>query len=275
MTASATAAAREVRGGGVRALWAGNPQAVVQRGLIAARSSSWAVVLSGFFEPVFYLASMGIGLGALVGDVQTSQGIAVSYAAFIAPALLAVSAMNGAIYDSTWNVFFRLNYGRLYEGMLATSLGPLDVALGEILLALFRGLLYASGFMVVTTLLGLNLAWTALLAIPAALIVAFGFAAVGLAATSFMKSFQHLDLVYFVMLPMFLLSATFFPLSAYPGWAQWLVEATPLYHGVALCRALCLGEVGVGLLWHVAYLGVMGAVGVVGAARRVDVLLLR
>ena len=120
-----------VRAGGVRALWAGNPQAVVQRGLIAARSSSWAVVLSGFFEPVFYLLSMGIGLGALIGSVQTSGGIEVPYAAFIAPALLATSAMNGAIYDSTWNVFFKLNYGKLYEGMLATSLGPLDVALGE------------------------------------------------------------------------------------------------------------------------------------------------
>jgi lipooligosaccharide transport system permease protein len=119
------------------ALWAGNPQAVVQRGL-AARSSSWAVVLSGFFEPVFYLASMGIGSAR--SSATSSPRARVSYAAFIAPALLAVSAMNGAIYDSTWNVFFKLNYGKLYEGMLATSLGPLDVALGEILYALLRGL---------------------------------------------------------------------------------------------------------------------------------------
>ena len=102
---SAVAVDTAARRGGVRALWAGNPGAVVQRGFLAARSSSWAVVLSGFFEPVFYLASMGLGLGKLIGDVQTSQGIDVSYAAFIAPALLAVSAMNGAIYDSTWNVF--------------------------------------------------------------------------------------------------------------------------------------------------------------------------
>ncbi|MBN9195914.1 MAG: ABC transporter, partial [Microbacterium sp.] len=136
MTAVTTRADAATRRGGVRALWAGNPGAVVQRGLIAARSSSWVVVVSGFFEPVFYLASMGLGLGKLIGDVQTSGGVEVSYAAFIAPALLAVSAMNGAIYDSTWNVFFKLTYGKLYEGMLATSLGPLDVALGEILYAL-------------------------------------------------------------------------------------------------------------------------------------------
>ena len=274
MTASATAAAREVRGGGVRALWAGNPQAVVQRGLIAARSSSWAVVLSGFFEPVFYLASMGIGLGALVGDVQTSQGIAVSYAAFIAPALLAVSAMNGAIYDSTWNVFFRLNYGRLYEGMLATSLGPLDVALGEILYALLRGLAYATGFMIIMQVLGLNLAWTAILALPAVLLIAFGFASLGMGVTSYMKTFQQMDWINFVLLPMFLFSATFYPISVYPEWVQHIVMALPLWHGVELIRGLTTGILSVDMRWHVLYYVVMIAVGLVFTTRRLRALFL-
>ena len=274
MTASATAAAREVRGGGVRALWAGNPQAVVQRGLIAARSSSWAVVLSGFFEPVFYLASMGIGLGALVGDVQTSQGIAVSYAAFIAPALLAVSAMNGAIYDSTWNVFFRLNYGRLYEGMLATSLGPLDVALGEILYALLRGLAYATGFMIIMQVLGLNLAPTAILALPAVVLIAFGFASLGMAVTSYMKTFQQMDWINFVLLPMFLFSATFYPISVYPEWVQHIVMALPLWHGVELIRGLTTGILSVDMLWHVLYYVVMIAVGLVFTTRRLRALFL-
>ncbi len=274
MTASATAAARAVRGGGVRALWAGNPQAVVQRGLIAARSSSWAVVLSGFFEPVFYLASMGIGLGALVGDVQTSQGIAVSYAAFIAPALLAVSAMNGAIYDSTWNVFFRLNYGRLYEGMLATSLGPLDVALGEILYALLRGLAYATGFMIIMQVLGLNLAWTAILALPAVLLIAFGFASLGMGVTSYMKTFQQMDWINFVLLPMFLFSATFYPISVYPEWVQHIVMALPLWHGVELIRGLTTGILSIDMLWHVLYYVVMIAVGLVFTTRRLRALFL-
>ena len=274
MTASATAAAREVRGGGVRALWAGNPQAVVQRGLIAARSSSWAVVLSGFFEPVFYLASLGIGLGALVGDVQTSQGIAVSYAAFIAPALLAVSAMNGAIYDSTWNVFFRLNYGRLYEGMLATSLGPLDVALGEILYALLRGLAYATGFMIIMQVLGLNLAWTAILALPAVLLIAFGFASLGMGVTSYMKTFQQMDWINFVLLPMFLFSATFYPISVYPEWVQHIVMALPLWHGVELIRGLTTGILSIDMLWHVLYYVVMIAVGLVFTTRRLRALFL-
>ena len=189
-------------------LYAGNSRAVISRGVLATRSSNYWVVISGFVEPVFYLLSMGIGLGALVGTVATTTGEEVPYAAFIAPALLAVSAMNGAVFDSTWNVFFKMNYSKLYEGMLATSLGPLDVAFGEISLALLRGLLYAAGFMVVMQALGLNLAWTALLALPAVLLIAFGFASLGMAVTSYMKTFQQMDWVNFVLLPMFLFSAT-------------------------------------------------------------------
>lgn len=271
---TAVAADTAARRGGVRALWAGNPGAVVQRGFLAARSSSWAVVLSGFFEPVFYLASMGLGLGTLIGEVQTSQGIDVSYAAFIAPALLAVSAMNGAIYDSTWNVFFKLNYGKLYEGMLATSLGPLDVALGEILYALLRGLLYATGFMIVMQVLGLNLAWTAILAIPAVLLIAFGFASLGMAITSYMKTFQHMDWITFVLLPMFLFSATFYPITVYPEWVQSIVMALPLWHGVELIRGLTTGILSVGMLWHVLYYVVMIALGLVFTTKRLRALFL-
>ena len=129
----------------VRSLYAGNARAVMLRGWRATRSTNWLVIVSGFFEPIFYLLAMGIGLGTLVGTVTTTGGQQVPYAAFIAPALLATAAMNGAIYDSTWNVFFKMQFAKLYEGMLSTSLGPLDVALGEIMLALLRGALYAVG----------------------------------------------------------------------------------------------------------------------------------
>ena len=274
MSAVTEATDAVTRRGGVRALWAGNPGAVVQRGLIAARSSSWAVVLSGFFEPVFYLASMGIGLGGLIGDVQTSTGLEVSYAAFIAPALLAVSAMNGAIYDSTWNVFFKLNYGKLYEGMLSTSLGPLDVALGEILYALLRGLLYATGFMIIMQIAGLNLAWTAILAIPAVLLIAFGFAAVGMAVTSYMKAFQQMDWINLVLLPMFLFSATFYPITVYPEFIQWIVKALPLWHGVELVRGLTTGALSPAMYVHVAYFVAMIAVGLVFTTKRLRALFL-
>ena len=100
--------------------------------------------------------------------------------------------------------------------MLSTSLGPLDVALGEILLALLRGALYAVGFQLVMQVLGLNLSWWALLALPAVLLIAFGFASLGMAITSYMKTFQQMDWINFVMLPMFLFSATFYPITVYP-----------------------------------------------------------
>ena len=255
-------------------LYAGNSRAVIGRGVLATRSSNYWVVLSGFVEPVFYLLSMGIGLGALVGTVATTTGEEVPYAAFIAPALLAVSAMNGAVFDSTWNVFFKMNYSRLYEGMLATSLGPLDVAFGEILLALLRGALYAAGFMVVMQALGLNLAWTALLALPAVLLIAFGFASLGMAVTSYMKTFQQMDWVSFVLLPMFLFSATFYPITVYPEGIQWVVMALPLWHGVELVRGLTTGALSVAMLGHALYYVVMIVLGLVVTTKRLRALFL-
>lgn len=255
-------------------VYAGNSSAVLSRGFLATKSSNWIIVVSGFFEPVFYLLSMGIGLGALVGTVATSTGERVDYAAFIAPGLLAVSAMNGAIYDSTWNVFFKMNYAKLYEGMLTTSLGPLDVALGEISLALVRGALYAVGFMGIMQVMGLNLSWTAILALPAVILISFGFASVGMAVTSYMKTFQHMDWINFVMLPMFLFSATFYPITVYPEIIQWVVKALPLWHGIELIRGLTTGALSWALLGHVAYYLVMIAGGLVFTTIRLKKLFL-
>ena len=262
------------RSGVIGALYAGNSRAVIGRGLLATRSSNWLIVVSGFFEPVLYLLSLGIGLGALVGAVTTSTGQHISYAAFIAPALLAVSAMNGAIYDSTWNVFFKMQYAKLYEGMLATSLGPLDVALGEIFLALLRGAVYATGFLIVMQALGLNLSWTAILALPAVLLIAFGFASLGMAVTSYLKTFQQMEWILFVLLPMFLFSATFYPLSVYPQPVQWIIQALPLWHGVELVRGLTTGVLTLGMLGHVLYYVVMIAIGLVFTTRRLRALFL-
>ncbi|MGV8884499.1 MAG: ABC transporter permease [Microbacteriaceae bacterium] len=262
------------RSGPLSALYAGNSRSVISRGILATRSTNYLVVLSGFFEPIFYLLSMGLGLGALVGSVATTTGQEVPYAAFIAPALLAVSAMNGAVYDSTWNVFFKMNYSKLYQGMLSTSLGPLDVAFGEILLALLRGAMYAVGFMIVMQVVGLNLAWTALLALPAVLLIAFGFASLGMAITSYMKTFQQMDWINFVMLPMFLFSATFYPITVYPEAIQWVVQALPLWHGVELVRGLTTGALSVAMLGHVLYYVVMIAVGLVFTTSRLKKLFL-
>ena len=140
---------------------------------------------------------------------------------------------------------------------------------------MLRGGLYALGFLTVMGGFGLLVSPWALLALPAALLVAFAFAAVGMAATSFMRSWQDFDLVTLAVLPMFLFSTTFYPLSVYPRWLQIVVECLPLYHAVELMRGLTTGAVHVGMFGHLAYFLVMIVVGVVVAARRLDALLLR
>jgi lipooligosaccharide transport system permease protein len=229
----------------------------------------WLMLASGIGEPLFYLLSVGVGIGHLVGDVA-----GVPYAAYVAPALLATSSMNGAIFDSTFNVFFLLKYAKVYEATLATPMRPQDVALGQVLWALIRGALYTSAFMLVMLVMGLMRSPWAVLVLPTAVLTGFAFAATGMAATTFMRSWQDFEYVTLISVPLFLFSTTFFPLSVYPRWAAIIVEITPLYQSVTLMRGLTLGLVSPGLLWHVAYLGVMGVAGLYVAGRRVGRLLL-
>lgn len=257
------------------ALYSRNVRAVIVRGLVATKTSNAAIMISGFVEPVLYLLSMGIGLGALIGTVTGPGGTEISYAAYIAPALLTVSAMNGALYDSTMNVFFKMNYAKLYQNMLYTSLGPLDVALGEIFLALLRGFLYATGFTVVMAAMGLITTWWALLMVPAAVLIAFGFASIGMGITSYIRTFQQLDWVTFIMLPMFLFSATFYPLSVYPEPIQWVIQALPLWHGVELLRQLSVGAFGAMTVVHLLYYLVMVVVGMALTTHRLRSLFLK
>jgi lipooligosaccharide transport system permease protein len=255
--------------------YAGRSRAVIERNFIALKTSTWFVVLSGFVEPVLYLFSFGYGVGRFIGSVDSGSGRMVTYAAFIAPGLLATSAMNGAIYDSTWNVFFKLNEDRLYHGMLATSLGPLDVALGEIAGALLRGLIYAIGFMVVVTPFGLIPSWWGILAIPAAVLIAFGFASVGMAITSYFKSFQQMGLINIFLLPMFLFSGAFYPLTVFSGWIQAIIKALPLWQAIDLIRGLTLGDINMGLLTHVLYFLVMITCGLFFTTKRLTALFMR
>jgi len=236
---------------------------------------AWLVLISGFFEPLFYLLSIGVGIGSLVGHVVGPGGKAVGFTSFVAPALLATSSMNGAMFDSTFNVFFRLKYAKLYDSALATPMRAGDVALGEIGWALIRGGLYAVAFLVVMLALGLvHSAW-AVLALPTALLIGFAFASAGMAATTYMRSWQHFEFITLATLPMFLFSATFYPLSVYPRPLQIVVECTPLYQGVVLMRGLTLGVVGPGLIGPAAYLAIMGAAGLTLAGRRISRLLLK
>jgi lipooligosaccharide transport system permease protein len=254
--------------------YSGRSRAIMERAYIAFKSSTWIIVVSGFVEPVLFLLSFGYGLKDLVGDI-TVAGQPVGYVAFIAPALLATSAMNGAIYDSTMNVYFKLKHDRLYHGMLATSLGPMDVALGEISWALLRGFAYAVGFMAVVAPLGLIPSAWGILAIPAAVLIAFGFASFGMAVTSYMKSYQQLELVNVILLPMFLFSGSFYPLSVFPEWLQTVIRLFPLAHAIDLVRGLTLGNISWALLGHAMYFVVMIVIGLFFTTKRLNALFMR
>jgi lipooligosaccharide transport system permease protein len=246
---------------------------LVERNVYVYRRG-WMVVFSGFFEPLFYLWSMKVGIGSLVGTVANG-GKTVSYLDFVAPALLASSAMNGAVLDSTMNVYFKLKHAKTYDAVLTTPVGVGDVALGEITWALIRGTLYAIAFEIVMLAMGLVHSWWAVLVVPAAILIGFGFAAAGLTATSYMRSWQDFEYVTLTTLPLFLFSATFYPLSSYPGALAWIVRATPLYQGVAMMRALCLGSVGWATLGHALYLLGLGLLGLRLSSRRLGELLLK
>ena len=255
-------------------VYAGRASVLLERSARVYRRA-WLIIVSGFFEPLFYLLSFGAGLGTLVGGVSGPHGEPLTYAQYIAPALLAASAMNGALADSMMNVLFKLKYAKLYDGMLATSLGPMDVALGEIGWALTRGGMYAVAFVVVMLVMGLILSPWALLLVPAALLVGFGFAAVGMAVTTCLRSWQDIEVVMLFVLPMFLFSGTFYGLSVYPAWLRLVIQCLPLHHGVALMRALAYGQISAGLLLHLCYFVAMAAAGLWLTTRRLGTLLMR
>ena len=233
----------------------------------------WKIIVTGFFEPVFYLFSIGIGIGALVGDVTGPGGVEIGYTAFVAPALMAASAMNGSVLETTFNIFFKLKFGNVYEGILTTPMEPRDIAIGEIGWALLRGLLYAGVFLVVMVVMGLTESWWAILMLPGAVLIGFAFGSVGLAACTYMRSWQDFDLVQLVTMPLFLFSATFYPLEVYPPFLQQIAKLSPLYHGTELLRAFSFGVFDWTLVGHIAFLLIMGIIGSVIASRRLDGLL--
>lgn len=248
------------------------PQRLVERNVVAYRRQ-WLILLSGFFEPLFYLLSMRVGLGSLIGKVSVG-GREVRYDEFVAPALMAASAMNGAIYDSTTNVFHKMKWARVYDGALATPMSAGDVAVGEITWALMRGQIYAIGFLGVMWALGLVASPWVVLALPSCALVGLSFASVGFAVTTYIRGWSDFEFLPMVTMPMFLFSATFFPLSSYGRFA-WLAQLSPLYHGVALVRAANAGVFTASSIGHVVVLLAIAAVGMTVAARRLGVLLLK
>ncbi len=247
---------------------------LLQRNLLVYKHI-WLVIIAGFCEPVFYLFAVGVGLGSFVGEITTSGGQTLSYAAFVAPGLLAASAMNGAIIESTFPIFFKLHYNRTYDAVLATPMRVADITVGEILWAQLRAGIYACGFLGLMYVTGLTTSLWAPGAVFGALLVGFAFSAAGFAAVTFMRTWHDFDMIQLVILPLFLFSGTFYPLSVYPPFLQPIMQISPLYHGTELLRAFTLGIFDWTLAAHIGVLVLMGAVGLVIISRRLVGTLLK
>jgi lipooligosaccharide transport system permease protein len=248
---------------------AGRARSMVERNVLIYRHT-WLLLLAEIFEPLLYLLAFGVGIGALVGQVPGLADPSVSYPRFVAPALLATAAMNGAMNETTFNMFGKLKTDRTYESILTTPMTVRSVAIGEVFWALIRGTLVATGFLVVVTALGLVSTPAALLVLPAALLIGFAFASVGLLVVTLLRTWQDFQLIQLVMLPMFLFATTFFPLQVYPRPIQLLVECLPLYHAIELTRQPFLDDLGPGLLRPAGYLAVIGIVALALAVHRLD-----
>jgi lipooligosaccharide transport system permease protein len=256
-----------------RPLAAGEATALlVYRNYLAYRRA-WYIFVTGFLEPVFYLFSIGVGVGQLVTGFELN-GQTIPYAEFVAPGMLAASAMNGSLLDATFNFFFKLKYNKLFDQMLATPLTTMDIARGELTWSLLRGGIYSAAFLLVMVAMDLVSSWWAVLVVPATLLIGLAFGGICMALTTWMRSWQDFEWVNLAVIPMFLFSATFFPVEAYPDGVRWVVECTPLYRGVVLCRELTTGALSWGSAVSVVYLVAMGVVGLMIVRRRLDALLL-
>jgi lipooligosaccharide transport system permease protein len=267
-----TIVARAVAGDALSPRRAG---AVTERNVVAFRAGGayWWLVISGLAEPLLYLFAIGWGVGALVGDIPLPDGTLVPYLTFLAPALLAAAAMNGAIAESTMNFFAKMKFAKLYDSVLNTPVTPVEIAFGELGWAMMRGSMYSAAFLVIMAALDLTTPLLALVALPAALLVGFAFGALGLALATVMRTWQDFDYMGVVQFALFLFSGTFVPVATYPPVMQVIVQLTPLYHGVELLRGITLDQFSWALLWNLLYLVLITLAGLAFAGRRISKLL--
>jgi lipooligosaccharide transport system permease protein len=236
--------------------WAG-PLRIVERNLVLARHG-WLIYLSRLLEPFLFLFAIGVGVGALVDGLVGPNGEVVDYRAFVAPAMIATSAMNTAVFAAAFDFFAKYKWVRSYESMLATPITVLDIIRGELFWIFVTLTMQGTAFVVTMVALGLVESWWGVLLVPASLLVAYAFASAAFVAASFLRSWLDFDYVLLAIVPMFLFSGSFFPLDRYPDAIARVVAFTPLYHGVDLTRDLAFGTVDAFSLVSVAYLVTMG-----------------
>ncbi|HWC14719.1 MAG TPA: ABC transporter permease [Actinomycetota bacterium] len=227
-------------------------------------------VVTAFINPMLFLVAMGHGFGTLVDRGVSTTGGTVGYIAFIAPALLAATAMQTAANEAMWPVMAGFKWNRTYHAALATPIRIPDLVSGTIYWIAVRTLMACAAFALVAGLMGAAPPVRMFLAIPPAVLTGIAFATPLMAFTASTDKETRLSTILrFAIMPMFLFSGTFFPVEELPAWLQPVAYATPLWHGVDLCRALAL-DVPARMPWviHVAYLLAWAGIGWALAARR-------
>jgi lipooligosaccharide transport system permease protein len=229
------------------------------------RSSVWSSV----FGPLFYLGAMGYGLGSLVDKNGTASLGGVPYVVFVAPAVLAVQAMNSGLSNALFPVFGGIHWNRIYLAARATMLRPGDIYRGHLLFIAMRIAMNSACFVVLMAVFGLIRSPWAVLLVPVSVLLGFAFATPSAAWAVTLESQTPMNYpIRFGAVPLMLFSGTFFPISQLPGWIRPVAYATPLWHGVALCRELSLGDVDAGsAAIHVGYLAAMAAIGLWAGGR--------
>ncbi len=231
------------------------PLRVYEFWLVQYRRAWRGTVITSVINPVFYLGALGVGLGSIVNK-SGGQALGVPYLDFVAPGLLAAAGMQIASGDATWPVMASFRWTRQYFAMQATPLGVRDIFVGHQLYMASRIAATSAVYLGIIAAFGAVDSWLAVFALPAVVLLGLAFT-VPTAAYAATQNSEGAFVPYnrFVIVPMFLFSGTFFPVSRLPLPLEWLAYATPLWHGVDLCRELTLGHLHpLRALGHVAYL---------------------
>src|SRR6266581_589960 len=215
---------------------------VFEHRLVSYRRTFRGSLFSSFLQPALFLTAMGVGLGALVNRPGNAALGGVSYLVFLAPGLLAGTAMQTAAFESTFPVMAAIRWVRSYVAMLATPIGVNDIVIGQLAWIAVRLTMVATIFVAIMTLFGATHSPAILLAIPVAVLTGMAFSAPIAAFSATQENAEGFNMLFrFVINPLFLFSGAFFPVGQLPALLQPIAYVTPLYHGVALARQLSLG----------------------------------
>lgn len=220
-------------------------------------------IYSSLLNPVLFLGALGLGLGTLVNAHSSARLGGVSYLVYLVPGLLAAGAMQTAVGETTYPVFGSVKWNRTYQAAVATPLRPADVFHGHVLFATMRLTMNCVIFLAVAAVMGAVRSGWALAALPVAVLTGLAFEVpIEAWAVSRTRDTSFPMIYRFGMIPLFLFSGTFFPVTQLPGWLQPVAYATPLWHGVSLCRDLTLGTANLGsAAIHAGYLAAITAAG--------------